>query len=80
MAINIGIAVYFPVRSLSIFLLRLCSLLSFGFTTVFEHKSDIKENHFGMQFMREKVKLLNGSMAVDTGNTGTTVIVTIPIG
>ena len=33
-----------------------------------------------MQFMREKVKLLNGSMAVDTGNTGTTVIVTIPIG
>ena len=44
MAINIGIAVYFPVRSLSIFLLRLCSLLSFGFTTVFEHKSDIKEN------------------------------------
>ena len=43
-------------------------------------QSDIKENHFGMQFMREKVKLLNGSMAVDTGNTGTTVIVTIPIG
>ena len=32
-------------------------------------QSDIKENHFGMQFMREKVKLLNGSMAVDTGNT-----------
>ena len=45
-----------------------------------EIQSDIKENHFGMQFMREKVKLLNGSMAVDTGNTGTTVIVTIPIG
>ena len=43
-------------------------------------QSDIKENHFGMQFMREKVKLLNGSMAVDTGNMGTTVIVTIPIG
>ena len=30
--------------------------------------------------LREKEKLLNGSMAVDTGNTGTTVIVTIPIG
>ena len=29
-----GMAVYFPVRILSIFTLRRCSLLSFGFTTV----------------------------------------------
>lgn len=41
---NIGMAVYFPVSSLSIFLLRLCSLLSLGFTTVLEHSSDMKEN------------------------------------
>ena len=43
-------------------------------------QSDTKENHFGMQFMQEKVKLLNGSMVVDTGDKGTSIIVTIPIG
>ena len=34
---NIGIAVYFPVRILSILLLRICSLLSFGLVTQLWH-------------------------------------------
>ncbi len=37
-----------------------------------------KENHFGMQFMQEKVKLLNGCMKIDTGEEGTTVLFKIP--
>ena len=41
---NAGIAVNFPVRILSIFKLRLCSLLSFGFITVSLQILLIKEN------------------------------------
>ena len=39
-----GMAVYFPVSILSIFLLRACSLLSFGFTTVLSQRRRIKRN------------------------------------
>ena len=39
-----GIAVYFPVRTRSIFSLRIRSLLSFGLTTVCSHKLSIKSN------------------------------------
>ncbi len=37
MPINIGIAVYFPVRIRSIFWLRICSLLSLGLVTHRSH-------------------------------------------
>ena len=39
-----GIAVYFPVSIRSSFRLRICSLLSFGFTTVLSQTFSIKEN------------------------------------
>ncbi len=39
MPIKAGIAVYFPVRILSILALRICSLLSLGLTTVLWHRS-----------------------------------------
>ena len=41
--INIGIAVYLPVSMRSILRLRICSLLSCGFITVFLHMLDINE-------------------------------------
>ena len=41
--IKVGIAVYFPVSTVSIFLLRICSLLSSGFITVFSHSFIINE-------------------------------------
>ena len=40
---NDGIAVYFPVKTLSIFLLRILSLLSLGLTTVCLHILSINE-------------------------------------
>ena len=39
-----GIAVYLPVKIRSIAILRLCSLLSRGRTTVFSHRDSINEN------------------------------------
>ena len=42
-AINAGMAVYFPVRILSILALRACSLLSLGFITVLLHTFRMKE-------------------------------------
>ena len=39
-----GIAVYFPVRTRSIAMLRLCSLLSCGLVTVFSQSFSIKVN------------------------------------
>lgn len=38
----------------------------------------IKENHFGMQLMQEKVRLLAGKMKIETGDTGTSIIIMIP--
>ena len=42
MLIKQGIAVYFPVKTRSIFSLRIRSLLSFGFVTVCSHSFSIK--------------------------------------
>lgn len=38
----------------------------------------IKENHFGMQLMQEKVRLLAGKMKIETGDTGTSITIIIP--
>ena len=53
MKIKAGMAVYFPVRILSIFWLRECSLLSLGFTTVCLQTRFIKEKRiFAMAALR----------------------------
>lgn len=38
----------------------------------------VQENHFGLQFMKEKVALLNGKMQLQSVNKGTCIIITIP--
>ena len=37
-----------------------------------------ENNHFGMQFMRERVLLLSGKMNVETGDYGTHIYIEIP--
>lgn len=37
-----------------------------------------KENHFGMHFMQEKIRLLDGSMKIDTSDKGTSIMFEIP--
>lgn len=37
-----------------------------------------KKNHFGLQFMQEKAKLLNGNMTIESGKEGTSIQIVIP--
>lgn len=37
------------------------------------------ENHFGMQFMKERVDLLSGKMEVISNKSGTTLMISIPV-